>query len=685
MLKQRREKTEWRGDYLYIASKVTVPTDILNACSAQMNPPVSEREFSGRGISFYNPGGEHGQINTLCLVWSPKLGKEGHCSTGNAAMSKESQSVLRRGLISSFQRLNVLRSLLNLYPFFSTLNGFGQLGDHLRQFMKLDNEKHRVYSSDKYEKIGTLCPIESEDSTFQVLLKMCPEHMSSLFELRFIIRKRCLECKKTEPDKNIAITSLSIDSLDNTALSTDDRIASVFRRMLEVCCFSTEHDFEIQNAPPILAVLSNPGSGKSDVCYPRLDISLTKVFRSGNRDDLTYQLVSVCSRKKNEHLWIAHCKSYQTGRWKIIQDEDHIQNQNWADTCRMWNHTHTLLLFYVKTSAIPHISDDPNCLSEGMWVQAKYKSGRGVRPAQIARIYRSAKQEIKFKLNWDDGNDNDTFKGASDVYPLMDVVDGNPKFQICEKVMVQTGEYYDNKIFPAVISRCFSNKQYLITWEDGDTTYRVHNESVIQRRNANSDQVPFQGQGCNEAVKGDLNTRTTLAMDINQSTGGVSKTTTEGGSKAIGISGANDEAIEKADSDSIKKRESSKQGRSQETLKSSDEDVHPNSPVLPGLLHDKPVRKKKNRIDETMKIVGSNCQDLEMAQSSESMKRSGRQRRKMVESSDEDVDPKSAVTEQITTKPNDPALHGVRGLRTQYQEEHQTEGPVHVSVKLDFP
>ena len=640
MLVERKEETEWRGDFLYIASKITVPSVILNACSAKMDPPVSEREFLPRGISFYNPGGGNGRRDTLCLVLGPTIGKEFkslNSSTDNATMSKGKLPLIRPDLISSYQRLNMLRCLLHLYPFSSTLDGFGQLSDDLKRFIKADKETHRVYCADEYEKFVELCPIQYDSSTFQVLLKMCPEHMRSLFELRFIIRTKMCTCKETEPDKKVAITSVDINCSEGTVINAEERFLRVFQRMQRTCCFSARHDFEIQNAPPILAVHWNPGSENSEVCNPRLDISLTKVFKSGNSEDLTYQLVSICSGKRGKLLWSAHCKSYQTGRWKMIKDQQNIRNYNWADTCRVWNHKHRLQLFYVKTSAIPCTSEDINCLSEGRWVQAKCKAGKAVHPAQIVRIWRIPDKEIQYKVNWDDNDQGDALKVASDLFPLLDVVDKIPKFQIGDRVMVQKGSAKtDDKIFPAVISRCFTNYQYLITWDDGDKTCRVHNEKAIQHRNASPAKASFQEYGRNEAVQSEFKTTKPLEMPKND---GVSTKATEGGPQAMDISDENGHAFEKEASDC--------QAMQKEKLQTP-------------------------RIRSTRRKPGISSSDEEMDDVNSHRAQSSQ------------VLPGPARTEQHTAEFKDPALTVVRAMRSQYQTEHDKKGAVHVTVELDF-
>ena len=628
MLKERDETVEWHGEYCYIASKCTVPAVILNACSATLDPPIKEHEFVPRGLSLYNPGGCDGQTKTIFLVLGPTTGKDGNGPTCKAAKSNAKQPLMRCDLKSSHQRLNMLRCILHIYPFSTSLDGFGQLGEHLKRFQKADCEKHRVFRLDEYEHIGELCPIEYENSTLEVLLKMFPEHMQSLFELRFIIRTLNCSCKDHEPDRCVAITSMNIDCSDGTAVDTEERIGNVFKRYRQTCCFGCSHEFEIQNAPPILAVLWNPGS--EGFCYPRLDIALTKVFKLGNSEDLTYQLVSVGCGRRSSPLWRAHCKIYATGRWRCIKDPDNIGIYSWENTCQMWSDKNRLQLFYVKTSAIPNTSDDPNSLSEGRWVQAKYMDGKALYPAQVTRIWKTKDSELRFKIKWDDNDKKDTFKSASDLFPLLDMVDKISKFQYGDKVMVRKGlEKGKDKLFPGVISRCFTNYQYLISWDDGDEHYRVTNESAIQRKTENPDVGISQEHGRHEAMQIDPETTPIhhQPLSIDEAT----KTTPERGAHATVFSETMRDA---SDSEASLKIRTPRTIRKQRCLDSSDEEVadgEQDPAQIPHVSYKTPARTKK-----------------------------------------------------ITPEFKDSAQPIARQLRSQGQTEHDKDGAVHVSVYFVF-
>ena len=578
MLQLRKDRVEWCGEYLLISSKIIIPAVVLNSCASRVVPPVRENDIPRRGLAFYNPGGEQGRPDTICLVLAPNEGNVAKRSSGKGTQFQPNPDVIRSDLFSSYQRLNMLRGILHLYPFYSKLDGFGALGKYLKQFRYRDKEKHQVAFPD--ETIVGLCPIDPKDSTIQVLLNMYPAHMRSLFELKCRIQPICT-CGETEPDQHVAITCIDIDCSGKSGAAQEKRFLDFFRRMQKPCCSKCRYQYEIQNTPPILSVVWNQGSAKNEFQRPGLDLSLSNVFKSGCSDDLRYQLVTVCS-KKGGKLWSAHCKSYKTGLWKTIEHKDCIRVNNWADTCKLWNHESQLQLLYLQTCSVPGTSDSPLCLSEGSWVLAKYNGTEALYPAQIDEVFRIPNEEIKFHINWDDNDMTDRVKQAKDLYPLLDVIDKVTKFQIGDRVMAGFGRSMD-ETYPAVIVRCFEGLLYLVSWDDGDQIFRVRKEGVLEllretHRNTNSTDPEH---GCNGTVADVAETTT--------ASGQFQLNSTEGGSQTRYSNTETEPASHDTEIDLIKRRNSRCISRSKALL-SSDEDnddlvegstqAHPASPDL---------------------------------------------------------------------------------------------------------
>jgi len=481
MLKSRadagKEVLEWRKDHMWFesTSSMRIPPVVVNACCARLG--IQQGEISDRGLSVFNPGGKSGNWDTLCLV----LGPEKERKTDTAPLFRGKQVGLRPDLYSSYERLNPLRALLHLPPLCSDLKEFGKLCDALKGFVQSDNERDGILSAATLEALGVLCPDTLESvtiTTLEVMHKRFPQHMRSLFELEFTIHKRC-HCKELPPAKHVSINSMRIDCSSCPEIEPEKHILKHVVRMRDFDCFGCKHSFEIRKAPPILAVYWIPSSGKSEFFHPALHFSLKSVFDSGCRNDLDYQLVSFCSKAKaNASLWSAHCKSFNDDRWKNIKDPQNIRTYGWDATCKIFTHQTHLLLFYVKTSAIPISAGNPHCFDVGRWVMAEYKRTR-VFPAQIVEIIQTPNNEPTYVLSWDDGDESDRLKQAHQLRPLLDVVCKSPTYQIGDNVMAKFG--FDEHYSPACIEKCFTDHSYLVSWEDGKTTYRVNTASRIRK------------------------------------------------------------------------------------------------------------------------------------------------------------------------------------------------------------
>jgi len=177
-----------------------------------------------------------------------------------------------------------------------------------------------------------------------------------------------------------------------------------------------------------------------------------------------------------------------------------IRVYDWGNTCKFWSHLHHLRLFYVKSSAMPCTTADALCLSAGSWVQAMFKPlNKRLFPAKIAHIDRTIVDEIKFSVIWDDDDERDRLKMPDEVFPLVDDLDRVTKFQIGEKVLAKYGVSC-KELHPAVISRCFVNKAYLITWDDKGELFRYHKENEIKRRSVDIDAICTQRESTDAAM-----------------------------------------------------------------------------------------------------------------------------------------------------------------------------------------
>ena len=472
-----QETLEWRNDHIWFknTSSVRIPQDIVNACSARLS--IEDHEIGERGLSVFNPGGRNGQPDTLRLVLGPQKERK----IGTTPMRIENQVDLRPEMFSSYQRLNPLRALLHLPPLSSNLKGFGTLCDALKGFLQYDAEKGGIPCPATWSALGVLCPNASDAvaiSTFEVMQNLFPDPMHSLFELQFTIYVRC-NCNELSAAKSVSMKSMHIDCSSFSGREPEEHILHHIKHMREYGCLHCKHSFELRKAPPILAVYWIPASGKSELIHPALHFSMKSVFDSGCRDDLDYQLVSCCSKAKDSaSLWSAHCKSFQDGKWRNIKDSDRIQIYGWGTTCKLWTARTRLLLFYVKTSAIPISAGSPHCFDVGRWVIAEYKR-RGLYPAQIVEIIQTANNEPNYKISWDDGDEQDTLKHVHQIRPLLEVVGKTSTYQIGDLVVAK---FSHNSFYsPACIENCFTDNSYLVSWEDGSTTYRVHKANGIRR------------------------------------------------------------------------------------------------------------------------------------------------------------------------------------------------------------
>ena len=427
----------------------------------------------------FSPDGKQGQLGTLSLVIGPEKEK----TIGTAPIFRGNQNGLRPELYSSFQRLNPLRALLYLPPVASSLKGFGEFFDALKGFVQSDYVRGGNPCAATWEALGALCPDASEAdriSTFEVMQKLFPDHMRSLFELQFTIHIKCL-CKSLPPAKHVSMSSMCIAWSSCPGIKPEQHIFNHVRSMRDICCIGCKHTFEVQKAPPILAVYWIPSSSKSELIHPALHLSMKSVFDSGLDDDLDYQLVSFCSKAKaDKSLWSAHCKLFQDENWRTIKDTDLISIYGWDSTCKLSTRYTHRLLFYVKTSALPVGEGDPRSLDVGCWVMALYRDKKVHYPAQIVEIIPTQnRNEPLYKLSWDDGDEDDRIKPAHQIQPLLDVAGKPSSYPIGDNVLAKCG--ITTKDSPACIERCFTNNSCLVSWEDGTTTNRVIPVSKIRK------------------------------------------------------------------------------------------------------------------------------------------------------------------------------------------------------------
>jgi len=487
----KNERIEWCGDFLSFrsTSSVIIPACIVNACCARFL--VQDSEVSDRGLCIYNPGGrKNPDTTTICLVLGPMQKKKNESSPLRKS-PQAPQLGLRPDLASSYQRLNPLRSLLHLPPLSSKLKGFGRLCSALNTFIKSDNDNERIPCAATWNALGVLCPDASEAdkiSTFDVMCKQFPDHMHSLFELQFMIHTKCT-CMENSPHKPVSIKSIRIDCSLFHERDPAKIILNFLRNMRDVRCICCVHSFDIQKAPPILAVYWIAATGKSkgdtgnpEVITPALHISMNSLFE---KDDLDYQLVSVCSKiKSGASLWNAHCKSFKGENWKTIKDSDNIHTYSWDTTCRMWNHQSHLQLFYVKKSVIPVVEGDPSCIDIGRWAMVRYGS-KGTFAAQIVEILKTPQNVTRYRVSWDDGDEGNTIIDASKISrPLLDVVNKPTMYHIGDDVLAKFDSH--ESYYPATIERCFTDKRFLIAWKDGKSTYRVQSADTIRALEADA-------------------------------------------------------------------------------------------------------------------------------------------------------------------------------------------------------
>jgi hypothetical protein len=517
MLKQRKECIEWRKNgFIWFRSTLSekIPSDVVSACCAKLG--ILESAISDRGLAVYNPRGKQGSKETLSLALGPEKERtigsaklpETERTIGTAKQTRGKQVDIRPELISSHERLNPLRAMLHLAPLSSNLNKFGELCNALKDFNQTD-KKDRIPCANLWKALGVLCPDVCEAhniSTFDVMQKLFPEQIRSLFELQFTIHRRCSSCKDVSHEKSVSINRFCIDVATMfSEREPEKHIQNYVRNMRDVCCFGCQHSVELQIAPPILAVYWTPAPGKSELIPPALHLSIKSVFDFGCRDDLDYTLMSFCSKSNaSSSLWRAHCKSIHDEKWKTFKGSDHIKTWDWKTTCEMLNDKSHMQLFYVKTSAIPIVSGD--CLDVGRWAFVVFKKGKGAHPAQIVEILKTQNSEKMFRISWDDGDDIETIKPARDIHPMLDVVGKSTTYRIGDAVLAKFGfeEFYS----PACIERCFTNQYYLVAWDDGRTQYRVHARGKIRKHEADADSKRTS-KGRNDEMVCDVETHTT--------------------------------------------------------------------------------------------------------------------------------------------------------------------------------